>query len=354
MTNPLQTNATNTAPTGSPQEAPTDAGIAGHTLILTTNGLRYLHEHWGVANGDIGDIGSGKSTQNPWRYISNRPGVVDRFADVTPDLYTPYETTVAARNGLAQTSQVYFGGRRATIQARTSLGFEIEGTPNHRIWARTHTGEDWVRLDALRTGQPVAVRFGDDLWRETSYRGNPDRDKFYGRYPGYQLKYEGGKSRLFLAHGHHLGAIVFPKGRHRIVEVLYDTLELHLELHATKDANGLLTLAGKHRAVFHALQLSLLNLGVLTRFVWGGVSGTLSLPIETLDFLQATATQDATPNPRTHWDKIVSLEPSSAEVFDLVVPGEESCVGNGFINNALSAPRNLPHSPSGTPAPDTV
>ena len=322
-------------------------GVTGDTFvlgtnILGTNGLCYLQEHWGKASGDF--TTSAAPLKNKHRYIYYRNADADRFGDVTPDTFLPYETTVAARTGLTQASHVYFGGRQATIRVRTSLGLEIEGTPNHRVWARTKTGDDWARLDTLQTGQPVAVRYGDELWSDHPYRED-HRSKFnVAANVVSTLRYSKNSMGLIVTWSH-TAFFTLRLGRRQTVEILSDILQGR----AVVEADGLLTLSGQQRSLFRAVQLQFLNLGVLTRFVWDGETGTLMVPAGTLDFLEATATQEATPNPRTHWDKVVSLEPSSAEVFALSVPGEESFVGNGFINHNLhyaksSAKAYVPHS----------
>ena len=107
--------------------------LKGTSLVLGTDGLRQIDAHWG--------------------------GI-----EAAPDTFRPHETDVVAKNQVAKTSHVYYGGLRDTIKITSHLGLELEGTPNHRVWAMTATGPDWVRLDALKTGDYVAIRRGDDVW----------------------------------------------------------------------------------------------------------------------------------------------------------------------------------------------
>jgi len=47
-----------------------------------------------------------------------------------------------------------------TIKIKTSRGFELEATPNHRIW----TPNDWVRMDELKIGSPIHIQHGQNIF----------------------------------------------------------------------------------------------------------------------------------------------------------------------------------------------
>ena len=81
------------------------------------------------------------------------------------DTFHPLTLTLEGPSGPVETSHVYSGGEQATIRIRTRTGFELEGTPEHRIWVRSADGrEQWRRLDELQPDDYVAIRYGSELW----------------------------------------------------------------------------------------------------------------------------------------------------------------------------------------------
>ena len=204
----------------------------------------------------------------------------------------------------------------------------------------TDNGAGWVRLAALRIGQQTAIRYGDELWKNSVYTGTEDGDWSAGNYlgsrlgpPSENLKCSPGwKQPTSLPMWHPYSLMALRSGRWRTAENMRDLLTFH----GKRQPDGYLTLIGMHCALLKAFQQTFLNFGILTRFTWDGSVGTLGVPPEALPWLERTATEtEIKPRPTVYWDTITALEPSSAEVFDLSVPGEESFVGNGFINHNL-------------------
>ncbi len=107
--------------------------VTGDSLVLSRAGVHPLEAHWGGA-------------------------------ELEPDSFREHVVKVVAKNKVTPTSHAYFGGVRETVRVRTHLGLELEGTPNHRLWAMTENGPDWVRMDAVTEGTYVAIRRGDDVW----------------------------------------------------------------------------------------------------------------------------------------------------------------------------------------------
>src|SRR5207248_5377429 len=103
----------------------------GDTLVLSRVGIQAIEQHWGPAEKE-------------------------------PDTFREHVVQVAGKDCETATSHVYYGGVRDTVRIRTYLGLELEGTPNHRVWAMTASGPAWVCLEALGPGDRVAVRRGDD------------------------------------------------------------------------------------------------------------------------------------------------------------------------------------------------
>jgi|GEM_PF-949452 ATP-dependent exoDNAse (exonuclease V) alpha subunit/intein/homing endonuclease len=109
--------------------------VVGNTLVLGKNGFSPIESRW--------------------------TGI-----EPPPDSFRQYTEDVLAKDGTATTSHAYFGGMRATKRVQSHLGLELEGTPNHRIWAMTEQGPDWVALESVQPGMYVAIRRGDNIWAE--------------------------------------------------------------------------------------------------------------------------------------------------------------------------------------------
>ncbi|MFN8498119.1 MAG: LAGLIDADG family homing endonuclease [Anaerolineae bacterium] len=69
------------------------------------------------------------------------------------------------RQGRQQVTHFYVGGRQATVRVKTRFGYQIEGTPEHRIWIRHPDGtEGWKTLGEVCEGDVVAIQRQIDLW----------------------------------------------------------------------------------------------------------------------------------------------------------------------------------------------
>lgn len=81
-----------------------------------------------------------------------------------PDQFAALETAIVAPQGdLRRTDQFYYGGMRETRAVTLEYGFEIEGTPNHRIHVLEPSGEVVFKpLDALRIGDTVVLYAGQE------------------------------------------------------------------------------------------------------------------------------------------------------------------------------------------------
>jgi DNA mismatch repair protein MutS len=81
------------------------------------------------------------------------------------DTFTPLACCVKGLDGKESATHFYSGGRRKTIRVRTRLGYEIEGTPEHRIWARFPDGQEgWKPLAAIEPGDFLVIDRQIDLW----------------------------------------------------------------------------------------------------------------------------------------------------------------------------------------------
>jgi len=79
-------------------------------------------------------------------------------------VYQPLTVTVQGIHGPESTSHVYANGKTRTIRVKTQAGFELEGTPNHRVLVATPLGPEWKRLDQLTKHDYVAIARDTQLW----------------------------------------------------------------------------------------------------------------------------------------------------------------------------------------------
>jgi DNA mismatch repair protein MutS len=81
------------------------------------------------------------------------------------ETFAPTHYRVKGLDGYADASHFYVGGKRETVRIRTRLGYELEGTPEHRIWVRHSSGEEgWKPLGEIGQGDFVALDRQIDLW----------------------------------------------------------------------------------------------------------------------------------------------------------------------------------------------
>jgi DNA mismatch repair protein MutS len=79
--------------------------------------------------------------------------------------FAPLHCLVQSRQGRQVVTHFYIGGRQNTLKITTRLGFQLEGTPEHRVWVRFSDGrEGWKRLDELQLGDVVAIARQLALW----------------------------------------------------------------------------------------------------------------------------------------------------------------------------------------------
>jgi DNA mismatch repair protein MutS len=80
--------------------------------------------------------------------------------------FSPIACEVQGKNKQrSRATHFYNGGRQKTIKLTTRLGYELEGTPEHRVWVRGKEGvEDWKKLGELALGDIVAIERHIDLW----------------------------------------------------------------------------------------------------------------------------------------------------------------------------------------------
>jgi len=113
--------------------------VVGDTLLLTNEGVRQIREY----------------------------DTIDSYLDFPDEDHYPLALTVAQEGPQARSESSYFyrGGHREIVRMRTACGFEIAGTPNHRIKVMGADGKiQWRYLDELQINDQVAVHRNTDLW----------------------------------------------------------------------------------------------------------------------------------------------------------------------------------------------
>lgn len=83
----------------------------------------------------------------------------------TANTFSALSCQVQTRLGRGRATHFYRGGDQATIQIKTRFGYQLEGTPAHRVWVRHADGaERWKRLDELVVSDMLAIDRRVDLW----------------------------------------------------------------------------------------------------------------------------------------------------------------------------------------------
>jgi ATP-dependent exoDNAse (exonuclease V) alpha subunit/intein/homing endonuclease len=281
--------------------------VRGDTLVLGVNGLQPIERHWGFASGSI-TIEVRDNGRVKLHYETR-----DEFTDEA-ECYREYAVSVIGKDGLTQTSHAYFGGFKDTIRVRTSRGFEIEGTPNHRIWAITENGPDWVRLEQLEAGQSVAIRSGDDIWA-TESRGS---GHLMAGYCTQWWDQDRPTVSRWLSSLNRAETLMF-------LRKVIDDVAIA--------SDNCLTLNKVSGRLLPQIHVTLLNLGVISRLEISDGNDELTVSGKEWTLLQSILKESVRGSLRVTWDEIVALSPSKATVYDLTVPGQESFVANGFINH---------------------
>jgi stage V sporulation protein R len=98
-----------------------------------------------------------------WSCLSGESRVFsDRGLVTMRDLVTGPVAVVSDGQSRRGVYDRHVNRNHATITIRTRRGLELRGSNNHRVKTPDRTG--WIRLDALRRGDRVAVGGGNELW----------------------------------------------------------------------------------------------------------------------------------------------------------------------------------------------
>ncbi len=104
-----------------------------------------------------GGHGQGKCVRGDTLVPTDR-GLVPISMLMGPTNISPLDVEVRQETGTSRSAYSYRGGIRRTLKIRTYLGFELEGTPNHRVRVMSVDGRiEWRRLDALYLGDYACI-----------------------------------------------------------------------------------------------------------------------------------------------------------------------------------------------------
>ncbi len=98
----------------------------------------------------------------PNTYIPTEHGLlqIGEIAPPTPAYHQafPFAVRLQTRNDAQQTSHIIYNGKGETVRIRTRKGYVIEGSPEHRVLVRAHSGDfEWRQLKNLRLCERVCL-----------------------------------------------------------------------------------------------------------------------------------------------------------------------------------------------------
>ncbi|MCI0633876.1 MAG: hypothetical protein L0206_08180 [Actinobacteria bacterium] len=88
----------------------------------------------------------------------------DLYDGEQPDTFRDHVATLASLDGIKKTDAFYYGGMRPVREIHLRSGHRVVGTANHQVLVAGKGDLHWRRLDELRPGDYVAVRYGADMW----------------------------------------------------------------------------------------------------------------------------------------------------------------------------------------------
>lgn len=82
-----------------------------------------------------------------------------------PDQFAAHDLTIVSPHGPEASDFFYYGGMRETRRVRLEYGYEIEGTPNHRIHVLGPDGHiRFTTLDELKIGDTIVLYAGQQVF----------------------------------------------------------------------------------------------------------------------------------------------------------------------------------------------
>lgn len=96
-----------------------------------------------------------------------------------PDQFEAHDLRIVSPVSTERSDYFYYGGMRETRRVMLSYGYEIEGTPNHRIHVLKGNGSiGFVRLDELKIGDTVVLYTGQQVFGPAGQDLSPYQGKW--------------------------------------------------------------------------------------------------------------------------------------------------------------------------------
>lgn len=313
--------------------------VVGNTLVLTPDGLR----------------------------------PIDSLCSSRTD-YTDYNKPIYGINGFNNASDFYYGGIQPTLKIKTHLGFSLECTPVHKLW----TGSEWKQAADCRRGDLLPIQYGQMVFADSepvAWLSLPIRcPSGHIEHPVYSMAFYGARMLLSREHSsisykdihspytdsieqflefQRLVCVSTKETQIQFLRGIFDALSYTA---SRKELRGNILLIITNQEFRAVLQSMLLNFGIVSACVHedGLVIKKMSLHKFYRDIGFAhknkqwhwkyvpSHVRDEDPiTPNLYYDPIVSIEDSSAEVFDFVIPETHSFFSNGFVSH--NTPRGKNH-----------
>lgn len=98
-------------------------------------------------------------------------------SDAQQGEFTPLTCLVQSAQARGTVTHFYHGGQQTTRKLTTRLGYQIEGTPEHRLWVRNVDGQEgWKPIGEIGVGDVIALQRNIDLWGQAVALSTPKAD----------------------------------------------------------------------------------------------------------------------------------------------------------------------------------
>lgn len=257
----------------------------------------------------------------------------DQASNETRETYVQ----IMGKTGYELCTQIYKGKYEPTLVINTSLGYRIEGSYRHPIL----TKDGWKILPDIRIDDSIALKnntccFGQNITTSSFVLANPGSEKVIPEYVDEKLcNFLGMLIKADESYDH----IVETKFEKDFFQwcglvnskipwvVLQNTRKAQIEflkglLSVENLVKNTISITTSYIRFAHDIHVMLLNLGIIScmkRMSNGYEINTEIFP-DTLDS-------------SIFYDKVVSIEHSQNQLYDVYVPGTHTFIGDGIVNH---------------------
>jgi ATP-dependent DNA helicase PIF1 len=212
---------------------------------------------------------------------------------------------------MREATQIYRGTIEKSIVLQTSNGYRIEGSHRHKVMVRDASGSNyWKRLPKVAEGDMLVLKAGSKTYGKLSTRVLPLAHKCADKLSSSVL--QNSKEGM-------VGYLIY----------LMDTIE--------RDPDGEvigLSMRAESRRLVTDIMTLLLNVGVKSAAVQRDDSyHTIFVVDDNYQTFRDLVLNRTATESYTFSDQVVSVSESTAEMYDLYVPGDHSYVADGVINH---------------------